>query len=574
MVSVLLLVIGGRLVQLQAFDHADYAGAAAAQRVKVVPVHALRGAIVDRNGTPLAFTSGAQDITADPTQVAPVDRLRTAVALAPLLAKPVFTVMAELAKPGQYSLLGTALDSQTARQIEDLNLAGIYTQPTTQREYPGQTTAANVIGLVQADGTGAAGIEQQYNEVLAGRDGTLTYAVDGRGRINPNGPNVTRNAVDGGTVRLTLDQDLQYTVQSYLDSAVAQSQSRGGQVAVLDAHNGQVLALASSGTFNPANPATITDQSTRNPAVQSVFEPGSVNKVVTFSAALEHKLITPSTVVDVPDTIEMGGISVHDAWSHPAQKFTATGVLAASSNVGTLKIAQRIGPATWDEYERGFGIGAQTGIELPSESAGILPPMTRWSDATYANLPIGQGEAMTIVQMASMYQTIANDGIRVPPRIVTSVTRSDGSTEATPTPDGTRIVSAATARTVRTMLESTILPGGTGVKAAVPGYRVAGKTGTAQQPDPARGGAYSDSMYWDTFAGIAPADNPQFVVAVMIDNPAHGLHGGDVAAPLFNEIGGYYLQHARIPPSGSSSVHVPLLICDAPTRAQYGSSVC
>jgi len=573
-VTVMLLVIGGRLVQLQAIDHADYANAATAQRVKVVPVHALRGSILDRDGTPLAFTSGAQDITADPTQVPAAERLNTAIPLAPLLSKPVYSVMAELAKPGQYALLGTALDSQATRQIEELNLPGIYAQPTTQREYPGRTTAANVIGFMHSDGTGAAGIEAAYNEVLAGRDGTLTYAVDGRGRVNPNGPNLTRTAVDGGTVRLTLDQDLQYTVQGYLDAAVAQSQARGGQVAVLDAHTGQVLALATSATFNPADPATISNQSTRDPAIQSVFEPGSVNKVVTFSAALEKGLIKPSTVLTVPDTIEMGGIAVHDAWSHPVQRFTATGVLAASSNVGTLEIAQQVGPPAWYDYERRFGIGSQTGIELPGESAGILPPMSTWSDATFANVPIGQGEAMTILQLASMYQTIANDGVRVPPRIVESVTRSDGSSETEATPAVSRVVSVKTARTVRTMLESTILPGGTGVKAAIPGYRIAGKTGTAQQPDPARGGAYSDSMYWDTFAGIAPADNPQFVVAIMVDNPAHGLHGGDVAAPLYNQIGAYYVQRARIPPSGSESVHVPLLICDESTRDLYGSSVC
>jgi cell division protein FtsI (penicillin-binding protein 3) len=275
-------------------------------------------------------------------------------------------------------------------------------------------------------------------------------------------------------------------VQGYLDAAVAQSQARGGQVAVLDAHTGQVLALASAATFNPADPATISDQSTRDPAIQSVFEPGSVNKLVTFSAALEKGLIKPSSVFTVPDTIEMGGIAVHDAWSHPPQRFTATGVLAASSNVGTLEIAQQLGPVAWYDYERRFGIGSQTGIELPGESAGILPPMSSWSYATFANFPIGQGEAMTILQLASMYQTIANDGVRVPPRIVESVTRSDGSTEAEATPAGSRVVSAKSARTVRTMLESTILPGGTGVKAAIPGYRVAGKTGTAQQPTSSR----------------------------------------------------------------------------------------
>jgi cell division protein FtsI (penicillin-binding protein 3) len=270
----------------------------------------------------------------------------------------------------------------------------------------------------------------------------------------------------------------------------------------------------------------------------------------------------------------MGGVTVRDAWWHPTQKFTATGILAESSNVGTLLIAQQLGPQRWFNYEKAFGVGTKTGIELPGESSGYLPPMDTWSASTFANLPFGQGQSMTVLQLASIYQTIANDGVRVPPRIVASITDEDGTARPTPRPDGIRVISAKTATTLRTMLESTIMPGGTGVKAAIPGYRVAGKTGTAQQPDPNRGGAYSNSMFWDTFAGIVPADAPQFVVSIMVDNPAHGLHGGDVAAPVFNEIASYELQHARIAPTGSQSKHVPLQICDAAPRMSSPSTVC
>ncbi len=573
-VCTLLIVIGGRLVQLQGIDHADYAGAAAAQRVDTIPLHALRGQIVDRYGHVLAYTADAQDITADPQQIAASDRLRYAALLAPLVDEQELDLLAQLAKPGQYALVATAVPPQAAQQVMKLNLPGIYTQATTQRQYPAQTTASNVIGLVHSDGSGAAGIEYQFNDVLAGMDGSLTYAVDGTGNINPSGPNIRKNPIDGGTVRLTIDQDLQYTVQNYLDQAVAESGARDGEVAILDAHTSQVLALASSQSFDPADPSTITPNVSLDPPVQTVFEPGSVNKVVTFSAAIEKGLINPQSHIMVPGDISIGGVTVHDDWSHAPVMYTATGIITQSSNVGTLEIAQKLGAPAWDYYERRFGIGTQTGIGLPGESAGIMPPMSEWSDSSFANLPIGQGEAMTILQLAGMYQTVANNGVRVPPRIVDSITNPDGSTVNTQAAPGVPVVSAKTAQTVRTMLESVTLPGGTGVKAAIPGYRIAGKTGTAQQPDPAHGGAYSSWMNWDTFAGIAPADNPQFVVAIMIDNPAHGLQGGDVAAPLYKEIASYELEHAQIPPSGSASRHVPLMVCSPPVIATYGSTVC
>ena len=569
----LLVVLGGRLVQLQGLDRAGFAAAAAAQRVHTVDLHALRGQILDRNATVLAYTDDAQDVTVDPSQVPPVDRLSDAVQLSPLVGRSIGDVEQVLSLPGKYGLVASAIAPEAALKVGQLGLEGIYTQPTTQRHYPGQTTAANLVGFVHGDGTGAAGIEYQYNDVLAGKDGSVTFASDAAGNMNPSGPNQRINPQNGGTVRLTIDQDLQYTVQGYLDAAVKASGARGGQVAILDARTAQVLSLAASGTFNSADPNTVQSNTLLDPAIQSVFEPGSANKVVTFSAAIERGLITPQSTVTVPDKIALGGVTVSDAWWHPTQTFTATGVIAKSSNVGTLEIAQKLGPAAWDAYESKFGIGQRTGIELPGESAGILPDMKDWSSASFANLPIGQGEAMTVLQLAGMYQTIANDGVRVSPRIVSSVTGPDGSTSSSD-PAGVRVVSQRTAQTVRTMLESVTQPGGTGVKAAIPGYRIAGKTGTAQQPDPARGGAYSDWMNWDTFAGIAPADHPQFVVAIMIDNPAHGLEGGDVAAPLYKQIATYQLQHAHIPPTGSLSKHVPLLVCSVQDRSLYGSTLC
>jgi cell division protein FtsI (penicillin-binding protein 3) len=573
-VCTLLLVIGGRLVQLQGVDQSGLARQAAAQRVDTITLHALRGSILDRFGVPLAYTSDAQDITADPKQVSPADRQHYAEVLAPLLHVSQQSILDGLAKPGQYALLATALTPTAAQQVEDLDLAGIYTQATTERQYPGHSTAANIIGTVHSDGTGAAGIESSLDKVLAGHDGTMTYSVDNLGNVNPASATTSDPAHNGSTVRLTIDQNLQYTVQRYLDSAVAASGARGAQMAILDVHTGQVLALASNGTFDATDPNTIDPNTPIDPPVMSAFEPGSVQKAITFAAALQEHVITPKTVLTVPDSIHLGGVTIRDAWYHSTQRFTATGVLAESSNVGTLKIAQKLGRRAWYRYEKAFGVGTKTGIELPGESSGWVPPLKDWSASSFANLPFGQGESMTVLQLASIYQTIANNGVRIPPRVVQSVTAPDGSVTATKQPAGIRAIKPSTAQTLRTMLESVTLPGGTGVRAAIPGYRIAGKTGTAQQPDPNHGGAYSSWMFWDTFAAMAPADNPQFVVAIMVDNPAHGLEGGDVAAPLFHDVASYELQHAHIPPTGSVSKHVPLEDCHGLNPAYLPANVC
>ncbi|MDQ1719535.1 MAG: hypothetical protein QOE89_3488 [Pseudonocardiales bacterium] len=563
-VAVLLAVVFGRLVWLQAVGGAGYTLSASQHSLSDVTLHAARGSIVDRNGVPLAYTADAKDIVADPTMIDPAARQDYATMIAPLVKRPVGTILKLISTTSRYALLGTAVSPATASQVEKLTLngkalPGIFSQATSQRLYPGGTTGANIVGLVQSNGVGAAGIEQSFDSVLKGTDGSLSYTLDANGNINPAGLIKRKNAVDGGTVQLTIDQDLQYTVQKLLDDAVKQSGARDGQVAILDVKTGQVRALASTGTFDPQNPASISSGASLDPNVQQVFEPGSANKIVTMSAATEAGLINPRTVLTVPDSIDAGGVTVHDAWWHPVQKFTATGVLAESSNVGTLLIAQRVGEHNFNDYLKKFGLGQQTGIELPGESGGILPDISTWSPSTFSNLPIGQGVAMTSLQLASMYQTIANDGQRIPPRIVASVTKADGTVTTTPQPAAVDVVSAKTAQTVRTMLESVTLPGGTGKKAAIDGYRIAGKTGTAQQPDP-KTGMYSNSVYWDTFAGMAPADDPQFVVSIMIDNPAHGLEGGDVAAPLFHHIASYELAAAKIPPSGSQSKLVPLTV--------------
>jgi cell division protein FtsI (penicillin-binding protein 3) len=580
-VCTLLLVIGGRLVQLQGVDHGQYAAAANEQSLNTVTLTAKRGQIVDRNGTVLAYSSDAQDITADPTlvndpsNVSASKRASYAPLLSPLLGVSETQIEADLSQTGRYVLLAQAIDPATAQKVAALDLPGIYAQDTTKRMYPGGTTAANILGTVHADGSGAAGIEQQFNALLAGKNGSESYTVDNLGNINPSSKTITDAEQDGATVALTIDQQVQFTAQRLLDQTVASSGARGGELAALDAKTGQVLALASSGTFDANDPNSINPNKPINPPVMSAFEPGSVQKAITFAAAVQEKKITPQQVFSVPNEIQMGGVTIGDAWWHPTLPFTATGILAESSNVGTLEIAKLLGPKAWFDYENRFGVGEKTGIELPGESSGYLPSEADWSGSSFSNLPFGQGESMTVLQLASIYQTFANDGVQIAPRIVASVTKSDGTVVPTAQPQGKQVISAETAKTVRTMLESVVMPGGTGVHAAVPGYRVAGKTGTAQQPDPNNGGRYSDSMNWDTFAGMLPADQPQVVIAIMVDNPAHGAEGGDVAAPLFSQLSSYIVTHSHIAPTGSVGTHVPLEDCKvAEVRIASPSTVC
>ncbi|MGN6605547.1 MAG: peptidoglycan D,D-transpeptidase FtsI family protein, partial [Jatrophihabitans sp.] len=507
-------------------------------------------------------TSAAQDVTADPTQVAPSERTAYAARLAPLLGVSTLSIVQALNEPGRYAVLATGIPPVKAQQVQALKLTGIYLQATTQRQYPGQDTASNILGTVHSDGSGASGLEAAFNSLLAGHDGSETYSVDNVGNVNPSSRTVTDPAVNGATIRLTIDQNLQYVAQQLLDQDVPLSGAEGAEMAILDVHTGQVLALASSAKFR---------DNLQDPPVMSAFEPGSVQKSITFAAALQEGLITPSTRINVDGSMQMGGVTVSDAWAHGVYPYYARGILAMSSNVGTLKIAQKLGPETWMRYEKLFGVGQKTGIELPGESAGYLPPMSTWSDSTFANLPFGQGESMTVLQLASIYQAIANNGVRVPPRIIQSITRPDGTVTTTAAPKGVRVVSPQTSATLRQMLESVVMPGGTGVKAAVPGYRVAGKTGTAQQPV---NGVYSNWANWDTFAGMIPADDPQFVVAIMVDNPAHGVEGGDVAAPLFNQIASYEVQHAHVPPTGSLPRHESLMDCRHANPAYLPANVC
>lgn len=394
------------------------------------------------------------------------------------------------------------------------------------------------------------------DSILSGTDGSRTYDRGSDGAVIPGSSRNLHPSVDGGTVELTIDSDIQWYVQNEVEKAKRLSKAKNASAVVLDAKTGEVLAMANDGTFNPAKPLDEQESAQLGDLpITSPFEPGSVNKIVTAAAAIEYGITNPTEVHQVPGSIDMADVTVKDAWAHGVEPYTTTGIFGKSSNVGTLMLADEVGEDRFADMVKRFGLGQRSDVGLPAESAGVVPARSQWSGGTFANLPIGQGLTMTLLQMTAMYQAIANDGLRIPPRIIKSI-EGTGQDGQLPAPEGVQVVSPQTARTVRDMFRATIqndpmgVQMGTGAKAEVPGYQISGKTGTAQQVDPDCG-CYSQSSYNITFAGIAPADNPRYVIGIMLDAPSRSSDGtgGQSAAPLFQSIASWMLQREQVPMS-------------------------
>ena len=554
----LLVVIVGRLAVVQGVDGAEYANAAQQDRLHTYPIAALRGEILDRSGRPLAYTVDASRVVADPKLVK--DATRTAIALTTLVDVPVPTLTAKLSQHTRYVILATKISPEKVSAIQALHLAGVSFEDDPLRLYPAGAVGGQVVGFVNRQATGLAGIEGRYDSVLAGKAGKRRVEVGKGGNPIPAGIDESTPAVDGGTVALTLDQDLQYVLDQRLAAACADGATTTGSAVVLDVHTGQVLAMGSCPGYDPGNYSTTDPALLGNRAVSDVFEPGSVMKAVTMSAVLEEGAAQPDTMLDVNGHIQAGDHVVTDAHDHAPIKWTVTGILAHSSNVGTIMLAREIGNAKLEQYMRAFGLGSKTGIELPGESGGILQKSAAWTEARAANMPIGQGVSVTTLQMASIYQAIANGGVRIEPRLVRSVTAPDGQVQHVPAAPSTRVISAATAAKLRFMLEAVVGTHGTAPLAEIPGYRVAGKTGTAQRANPACN-CYAGGGYMTTFVGMAPADDPQYVVAVNLERPTSSAEGGQVAAPVFADIMRYLLTAHGIVPSGTPR---PAFVLGAP----------
>ncbi|MFI9403920.1 peptidoglycan D,D-transpeptidase FtsI family protein [Nocardia sp. NPDC052316] len=573
-------VVALQLLWIQTINAPSLSAQAADQRTTHEPDYAIRGPITDRNGKSLAYTIAAKQLHFQPVPVR--KQLADAKAKNPKAPDPderleaiAKTVHDKLGKAGptEAELLAKLRSDETfvylARGVDPRIAADIRTQfpevgadAQYPREYPGGSLAANVIGATGWDSHGQIGLESSLDSVLAGTDGSRTYDRGSDGTVIPGSWRDKQDAVNGNGVELTLDSDLQYYVQQQVQQARDLSGANSASAVVLDAKTGQVLSMANDNTFNPKlSPQNWAAADMDNPSVTEVFEPGSVNKIVTAAAAIEYGLTNPDEVHQVPGNIRMAGVTVNDAWQHDVAPYTTTGIFGKSSNVGTLMLAQRVGEDRFADMLHRFGLGQRTGVGLPGESAGVVPARDQWSGGTFANLPIGQGLSMTTLQMTAMYQAIANDGVRIPPRIIKAKIAPDGTRTDETQPDGVRVVSPQTAATLRTMFQSVVQrdpmdanENGTGGPAAIEGYQIAGKTGTAQKVDPSCG-CYSTSSFYITFAGIAPADNPRYVIGLMLDNPVRSSDGsgGQSAAPLFHNIASWAMQRDRIPPSPEPS---------------------
>ena len=571
-IFLVLVVAAAQLFNLQVPRAAGLRAEAAGQ-LKVTDVEkAVRGAIVDRNNDKLAFTIEARALTFQPVKIRkqleeakaktpeapdPQRRLRDIAAEVALRLnnKPdAKTVLKKLTGNDSFVYLARAVDPVIADAITT-KFPEVGSERQDLRQYPGGSLAANIVGGIDWDGHGLLGLEDSLDAALAGTDGSITYDRGSDGVVIPGSYRNRHDAVDGSTVMLTLDDDIQFYVQQQVQQAKNLSGSKNVFAVVLDAKTGEVLAMANDNTFDPSQDiGRQEDRELGNPSVSSPYEPGSVNKIVTAASIIEFGLSNPDEVLQVPGQIDMGGVSVHDAWEHGVMPYTTTGIFGKSSNVGTLMLAQRIGPERYADMLSKFGLGQRTGVGLPGESAGLVPPIDQWSGSTFSNLPIGQGLSMTLLQMTGMYQAIANDGVRIPPRIIKTTVAADGTRTDEPRPEGVRVVSPQTAQTVRQMLRATVQRDptgeqqGTGWQAAVDGYQISGKTGTAQQINPGCG-CYYDEVYWITFAGMGPSDDPRYVVGVMADNPHHTAEGerGTTMAPLFHNIMTWLLQRENVP---------------------------
>lgn len=567
---VLLVFFFAQLTRVQVFERPRLLKEVENQRTVTQILHSPRGEILDIHGTRLAYSRDARNLTFQPSIVRQqMQSAREAdpgaatftdyiTGIANMLASEIPGVdaddmMTRMSSNESFTYLAKNVDPVVATRVID-KYPQVGQEYQQIREYPGGSLGANVIGAVGVDNNGILGLEASENTLLAGRDGERTYDQATDGAFIPGSERNDIAPVPGSTITLTLDADVQYFVQAAVESAKINSGARNAGVVVLDAKTGHVVAMANDTTFNPsANLLRQSDFDMGNPSISSPFEPGSVNKIVTASAAIQYNVAKPTEVFQVPGQIQMDSVTVRDAWEHGVVPYTMTGIFGKSSNVGTLMIAQRVGKTRFAEMLRKFGLGHTTGIELAGESAGVVPALRQWQGGSFANLPIGQGLSITLLQMASIYQTIANDGVRIPPRIIASITKPNGQVIHQESPAGIRVVSTTTARTVRNMFRAVVqqdtgYQAGTGPQAAVDGYQISGKTGTAQQVDPACN-CYSNSMYWITFAGIAPADNPRYVIAIMLDNPVRGVHGegGQTAAPMFHDIAQWLLTRDNVP---------------------------
>lgn len=529
----------GRASKLMVVDHASFKAQATGQQTGDITVPAPRGAILDRNGNELAVSTDAADVSATPYLVKDVPKV--SAQLAPLLEQTPEQLAAKLAdRKSGFVYLARSVPGSMVAKIEKLEIEGIDTAPTTKRAYPGKTMASQVLGFVGTEGEGLSGLEYRWEKQLHGSDGERRVVKDGQGDVISTVD--VAKVQPGGNLRLTLDSQIQLQTEAVMKQVAANYSPKGASAIVMDPRDGSILAMTNYPTLDANDPAAAEPEGMQNRAVGFNFEPGSTFKAVTVAGALSDKKVTPSTVFELPTLLQVADREIRDSEDRGPISLPVSKIIAQSSNVGTVKIAQTLSDARFDSWVRKFGFGKPTGIDLAGEEQGLVLRHGEYSGVSKANFAIGQGLDVTPIQMAAAYSAIANGGILRPPHVVDSV-----GSESTKREAGERIISERVASQLKTMLEGVLSPGGTASEAAIPGYKLAGKTGTAEIFDTVAG-EYSKSKYVASFIGFAPAKNPQLLVSVVVNQPQGEIYGGRIAAPAFQEILNFALPYLKIPP--------------------------
>jgi cell division protein FtsI/penicillin-binding protein 2 len=578
---VVFVALLGRLIAVQELGHQHYASLSTSELTQTVAIPAVRGGIYDRNGEVLAESVTRQTVVADPLLI--THPSTTADALSPVLGIPTAQLRSELTENSGFVYLAHRVSNSVATAVTNLNLSGINLVPESQRVEPDGQLAMPVVGTVNWNGSGVSGLEYQYQSLLAGRSGSENLLEAPDGVALPGSTDGSVASKPGSGLELTIDESIQYVAEQALGAEIAASHAYSGTAVIMDVKTGDILAMAdlqaTSGTATtgssatpPATPASATpaNQSTSGPtlvsaadtlpagveeapstsAVTQVYEPGSVFKLVTFSAALAAGLTTPNQVITVPASLQMGTYTFHDAEAHGTEPMTASQILAQSSNLGTIEVAERLGEDPLLAQINNLGFGHPTGLDFPGESQGLVPGPSAWTGTSIGSTPIGQDDAVTAQQILDAYNAVANGGVFVAPRLVRGTVSPAGTVTATPASATHRVIPAATNAQLVSMLEG-VVTSGTGTEAAIDGYTVAGKTGTAQIPNPSHLG-YISGAYVGSFAGFAPAEDPVLSAVVVLDHPTP-IYGGAVAAPVFSTIMAYALHHYGIPTTATAT---------------------
>ncbi len=565
--TIALALLSLQLFRVQIIEAANYKLRAVDEMETTRTVQAPRGEITDVNGVAFARSVSAISIVVDQTQIN--NPAKTAAFVAPILGLSVAEVQSSITGTRKYSMVlkngRPALWSKLSSAMEEYNSAlssrdlgeriiGFFPERSYIREYPSGSLISSLVGFVRADGVGATGLESSMNSVISGTAGRYSYARANGAEI-PGSQNEIIAPKAGTSVRLTIDRDVQWIAAKAIAEAVKSSGAANGTVIVMDPRTGAIIAHATAPTFDPNNTKGVTLDLMRNPSVQDVYEPGSTGKVMTMAAALEEKTVTPTTVFSVPYGLHRAGKIFHDHEKHATQHLTTTGILAVSSNTGSIKVGETLGSQRLYDYLTKFGIGTKTGSGLPGESAGILRPVKTWSGTTAPTVAFGQGYSLTAMQATSVFATIANGGVRVSPTVIAGTRDDSGHFTPAGNRESVRVISEETAAKLRIMMESVVSANGTAPSAAIPGYRVAGKTGTAQRVDPITG---KYSGYTASFIGFAPADSPRYVINVTLQRPRNGHFGGALCGPVFKKVMTFVLQSEHVAPTGTTVKPVAL----------------